>query len=303
MIKYIPMIIFDGNKLAAQKKVVLKQRASALLEKGIKLKISAILFDGDAGSQLYTDIKKNVASEIGIGYQTNNFSLSSGVEPVISLIKKLNEDPDITGIIIQKPTRKSWAFANGLEGKAKDIRKAYNLWWRLQTANISENKDVDGLNPSIIEVIKEDKLEEKKRVLPATARAVLEILKSGDIDPKDKSIVILGKSDLLGIPLHEYFLSKKYNVINIGRKQLEERVNNDKKLLDMDVIISATGVKGLITGGMIKEGCVIVDVGEPRGDVDFESVENKASFVTPVPGGVGPMTVVSLMENCLDLLS
>lgn len=303
MIKYQSMVIFDGNKLASEKKEVLKLRASVLLEKGVKPTIAAILYDGDAGSQLYTNIKKTIASEIGIGYQTNSFSLSGGVEPVIELIKKLNDDPKITGIILQKPTRKSWALANGLEGKAKDIRKAYNLWWRLQTSNISESKDVDGLNPSIIEVIKENKLEEKKRVLPATARAVLEILKSGNIDLEDKNIVILGKSDLLGIPLYEYFLSKKYSVINIGKKELEERVENGKKLLDIDVVISATGVKGLINEDLIKEGVVIVDVGEPRGDVNFESIKNKASFVTPVPGGVGPMTVVSLMENCLDLLN
>lgn len=296
------MIIFDGNKLASEKKEVLKLRASALLEKGIKPTIAAILYDGDAGSQLYTDIKKTVASEIGIGYQTNSFSLSGGVEPVIDLINKLNKEDSVTGIILQKPTRKSWAFANGIEGKAKDIKKAYNLWWRLQTTNISEHKDVDGLNPSIIEVIKEDKLEEKKRVLPATARAVLEILKSADINLEDKNIVILGKSDLLGIPLYKYFLSKEYVVKNLGRNELEERVKLGKNLFDIDVIISATGVKNLINGEMIKEGAVIVDVGEPRGDVDFESVKNKASFITPVPGGVGPMTVVSLMENCLDLV-
>jgi len=297
------MIIFDGNKLAQEKKETLKQRASLLLEKGIKPKIAAILFDGDAGSKLYTDIKKTVANEIGIGYQTNSFSLSGGVEPVIALIKQLNEDSTVTGIILQKPTRKSWSLANGLEGKVKDIRNAYNLWWRLQTSKISENKDVDGLNPSIIEVIKQSKLEDKKRVLPATARAVLEILKSANISLEDKNIVILGKSDLLGIPLHEYFLSKKYNVRNIGRNELDERIKNAQKLLDMDIVISATGVKKLVTGELIKEGAVVIDVGEPGGDVDFESLKGKVSFVTPVPGGVGPMTVISLMENSLDLVS
>ncbi|MDH5532938.1 MAG: hypothetical protein OEX81_00735 [Candidatus Pacebacteria bacterium] len=97
-------------------------------------------------------------------------------------------------------------------------------------------------------------------------------------------------------------MSKEYVVKNLGRNELEERVKLGKNLFDIDVIISATGVKNLINGEMIKEGAVIVDVGEPRGDVDFESVKNKASFITPVPGGVGPMTVVSLMENCLDLV-
>jgi len=297
------MDIFDGNRLAQEKKQALIKRATVLLEKGLKPKIAAILYEGDAGSQLYTDIKQRVAGEIGIEYEKYNYALTDGVEPVIKLIEKLNNDKSVTGIIIQKPTRTSWATANYLEGKAKDIKKAYDLWWRLQTRMIDENKDVDGLNPSIVEVIKEDKLANNKRVLPATARAVLEILKSENIELEDKKMAILGKSDLLGIPMYEYFLSKKIKVENMGRRDLSERVLSGQNLLDFDIIISATGVKNLITAEMVKNGVVIVDVGEPRGDIDFESVKNKASFITPVPGGVGPMTVICLMENCLDLVS
>jgi len=103
--------------------------------------------------------------------------------------------------------------------------------------------------------------------------------------------------------MYEYFLSKKIKVENMGRRDLSERVLSGQNLLDFDIIISATGVKNLITAEMVKNGVVIVDVGEPRGDIDFESVKNKASFITPVPGGVGPMTVICLMENCLDLVS
>jgi methylenetetrahydrofolate dehydrogenase (NADP+)/methenyltetrahydrofolate cyclohydrolase len=274
-----------------------------LIEQGLKPKIAAILYEGDAGSQLYTDIKQRVAGEIGIEYERHNYALTDGVEPVIKLIDKLNKDKSVTGIIIQKPTRKSWAEANHLEGRAKDIKKVYDLWWRLQTKKILESKDVDGLNPSIIEVIRGDKLEKNNRVLPATARAVLEILETINIDLDDKKIVILGKSDLLGIPLYEYFLSKKIAVENMGRNDLSERVLSGQNLLDFDVVISATGVKNLVTAEMVKNGVVAIDVGEPRGDIDFESVKNKASFITPVPGGVGPMTVVCLMENCLDLLN
>jgi methylenetetrahydrofolate dehydrogenase (NADP+)/methenyltetrahydrofolate cyclohydrolase len=297
------MDIFDGNKLASEKKLALIKRASVLIEQGLKPKIAAILYEGDAGSQLYTDIKQRVAGEIGIEYERHNYALTDGVEPVIKLIDKLNKDKSVTGIIIQKPTRKSWAEANHLEGRAKDIKKVYDLWWRLQTKKILESKDVDGLNPSIIEVIRGDKLEKNNRVLPATARAVLEILETINIDLDDKKIVILGKSDLLGIPLYEYFLSKKIAVENMGRNDLSERVLSGQNLLDFDVVISATGVKNLVTAEMVKNGVVAIDVGEPRGDIDFESVKNKASFITPVPGGVGPMTVVCLMENCLDLLN
>lgn len=303
MIKYISMYIFDGHKLAVEKKQTLINRARFLLEKGIEPKIVALVYEGDKGSELYTDIKQKMAGEIGIEYEKHNFSLTGGVEPVLSLVEKLNKDDSVTGIIIQKPTRKSWATANNIDGKPNDIKKAYDLWWRLQTSKIAENKDVDGLNQSILEVIEEDQLVEKKRVLSATARAVLEILDSAKIELDDKKVAILGKSDLLGIPIYKYFLSKKIDVKNLGRTELEERVKKGQSLLDFDVVISATGVKNLINGEMVKDGVMLVDVGEPSGDVDIESVTNKASFITPVPGGVGPMTVVCLMENCLDLLS
>lgn len=297
------MYIFDGHKLAVEKKQTLINRARFLLEKGIEPKIVALVYEGDKGSELYTDIKQKMAGEIGIEYEKHNFSLTGGVEPVLSLVEKLNKDDSVTGIIIQKPTRKSWATANNIDGKPNDIKKAYDLWWRLQTSKIAENKDVDGLNQSILEVIEEDQLVEKKRVLSATARAVLEILDSAKIELDDKKVAILGKSDLLGIPIYKYFLSKKIDVKNLGRTELEERVKKGQSLLDFDVVISATGVKNLINGEMVKDGVMLVDVGEPSGDVDIESVTNKASFITPVPGGVGPMTVVCLMENCLDLLS
>lgn len=297
------MNIFDGNKLAAEKKQLLINRARLLLEKGVKPKIVALVYEGDKGSELYTDIKQKVASEIGIEYEKHSFSLAGGIEPVISLIEELNKDNSITGIIIQKPTRKSWATLNNIDGKQKDIKKAYDLWWRLQTSKIKEAKDVDGLNPSIIEVIEQGSLEQQKRVLPATARAVLEILKSANIDLNNKRVAILGKSYLLGIPLYKHLLSKKIDVINLGRRSLEERVEKRLSLLDCDVVVSATGVKNLVNGEMIKDSVALIDVGEPRGDIDVQSVKDKASFLTPVPGGVGPMTVVCLMENCLDLVS
>jgi methylenetetrahydrofolate dehydrogenase (NADP+) / methenyltetrahydrofolate cyclohydrolase len=302
MVKYIPMNIFDGIKLSQEKKAALKLRADALLEQGIKPKIAACLYTQDVGSQLYTGIKKELAKDLGIGYETFEFDIAGGVELVLKKIEDLNNDENVTGIILQKPTRQTWAEHNHVEGDPKNIKKAFNLWWGLQTEKIVQNKDVDGLHPSILELIKDDKLAENKRVMPATARAVLAILDEAKIDLKGQKIIILGKSDLLGKPLLNYFLSKKVDVDMIGSAQLKERQKTGKNLLDSDVIISATGRPNLITTELIKEGAVIIDVGEPYGDVDFESVKNKAEFITPVPGGVGPMTVVSLMENCLDLV-
>lgn len=296
------MVIFDPQSYIQKTKTKLLAKVDLWRQKGITPKIAALMYVEDKGSQLYTSIKKDTATQLGIDYEVFEFSLSGGIEPVLEKLKQLNSDSSITGIIVQKPTRKVWVEANFIDGKEKDIKKAYDTWWRLQTNLIAPKKDVDGLNPSVIEAITTDKLEEQNRVMPATARAVLEIFNEANIDLKNKKIVILGKSDLLGLPLFNYFLSKKYQVENFGRKELETRKERDLGLLDFDVVISATGVKNLITADLVKEGVIVIDVGEPKGDVDFESVKNKASFITPVPGGVGPMTVISLMANLCDLL-
>lgn len=295
------MVIFDGNKHAGEKMIQLKKRADEIKLSGGQPKIAAIFYTQDAGSRLYTSIKAGFASEIGIIYEAHQFDLAGGVETVLALIRQLNQDDKVTGIILQKPTRKTWVLANRIEGKVKDIHKAYDLWWHLQTNLIDPKKDVDGLHPSILELLREGKFEGSGRVMPATAKAVLEILQVANIDLSSSKISILGKSDLLGLPLFNLFLSKNYHVELLGRKDLEARVEGGEKLHDNDIVISATGVANLITADLIKDGAVVIDVGEPKGDVDFENVKQKASFITPVPGGVGPMTVVCLMENCLDL--
>lgn len=297
------MVIFNSAPLIEKIKTKLTERVIRLRANNMSPKIAAVMYREDRGSQLYTSIKKDLAESLGIGYEVFEFSLRAGVEPVLAKLKELNNDPEVTGIILQKPMRKTWSEANYLEGEDREIKKAYDLWWRLQTATLDPKKDVDGLHPSIIEVIANDQLLAQQRVLPATAKAVLTILAESKINLYDKKIAIIGKSDLLGLPLYTYFLSKKYQVEMLGSQDLKARVEQGLALLDFDVVISATGVAGLITGSMLKPGVVVVDVGEPHGDIDFASVSEVAAFLTPVPGGVGPMTVVSLMENSLELVT
>lgn len=296
------MVIFNPEVLISTKKTELLHRVSQFRKMGKRVSVVALMYQEDRGSQLYTAIKKTLAEELGILYSVEEFNLAGGVEKVMGAVRRLNADPAVTGIIIQKPTRKLWASANYLDGKENDIKKAYDTWWHLQTSLIDSKKDVDGLNPSIIESIQSGHFSISKRVLPATVRAVLSILESGNVDLNDKRIAILGKSDLLGIPLYYYFLSKNYLVKNLGRSDLESLKRQNLGLKEFDVVISATGVKNLITGDLLKTGSVVIDVGEPKGDVDFDSVKNVASFLTPVPGGVGPMTVICLMENACDII-
>ena len=287
------------------------------------MKIAAVLFAEDSGSRIYTQLKSEAAARVGIKYEVHEFSLADSDlreesenlpnEKIIAKIKELNVDQSVTGIIIQKPWRKTWIKARNTVSELSESQQKdeYNYWWNGLTSQISENKDVDGLHPNTIKFIQNGNFPENGKVLPATCRAVLTILaRAGELEKtenksqlsKEEKIIILGKSDLLGIPLYYELLRQGKNVELIASLELKERMSSGKKLFDATVIVSATGIKNLITGDMISSGITIIDVGEPRPDVEFNSVSSKASFITPVPGGVGPMTVISLLENCVSLV-
>lgn len=289
-------IIFDGYALAAQKEAILKQRVSDLKERGVNLCIASVLFTEDQGSVLYTQLKKEAANRIGIEYRVTKFSLRDDVGEVIRHIDQLNSDPTVTGIIIQKPWRKTWQDVTS--GNATD----FQTWWLLLTQEIDPRKDVDGLHPDTIAAIRNNTWQQHGKVLPATCEAVISILESAPV-PASAKYVILGKSDLLGQPLFYYLQNKGLAVEMIGSTELQDRLKQGMALKNVDVVISATGRHHLIKGEMLTDNAIVIDVGEPQPDVEIESVAKKAAFVTPVPGGVGPMTVMSLMENCLKLVN
>lgn len=291
------MILFDGKAFAKIHEDALLLQVKKLHEIGIYPKIAAILFTEDAGSQLYTTLKKQTAEQVGIGYEVHSFSIADPVEKVYEKIDVLNQDPTITGIIIQKPAKKTWLMAR--EGD-------FQAWWQDLTIKISENKDVDGLHPKTLAAIENGTWKEQHKVLPATAKAVLAILKESEhqlrYNVKEKKITVIGRSDILGKPLFYELRNQGCNVEMIGRHELTTRIQNKELPLAADVLISSTGQENVITGDLVKEGAVVVDVGEPRPDIDATSVAEKTAFLTPVPGGVGPMTIVSLLENSLVLV-
>jgi methylenetetrahydrofolate dehydrogenase (NADP+) / methenyltetrahydrofolate cyclohydrolase len=336
------MIIFDGIQYAHRQEPVLAVRVGALRNRGVGLTIAAILFAEDAGSRLYTRLKSEAASRVGIGYQVHEFSLNDPVELVQETIERLGRDPAITGIIVQKPWRKTWIvsqqnnpnsssvaaiavqlsssmldssstrkYTQLISGGEQSEKMAYAAWWSALTSTIELSKDVDGLHPETLQSVQAGTWQEQGRVLPATAQAVLNIVRhsyaeqSGETEsygiPQDTQVVILGQSDIVGKPLYYELKNKKIAVEMMGSKGLQEKIVAGVGLKHADVVITATGHANLITGELLKPGVRLIDVGEPQPDVDRESLGELPVFITPVPGGVGPVTVVCLLENCVNL--
>lgn len=299
--------IFDGIATAAKLEQALKPKVENLTQLGKSLAIAAILFREDKGSVLYTGLKREAAERLGIGYRVYEFSLTDPITRIIDKIQALNVDPSLTGIIIQKPWRKTWELAQPVT-ELDAIRPSFNDWWHQLVEQLEPSKDVDGLSPTTLTQVQSGDWQRVGAVLPATCQAVMSILEgytnlfSNTISTEQgrQRVAIVGKSDLMGTPLFWVLKQRGCDVVLLGKKELKQGLEQKNFLHGFTVIISATGVAGLITSKLIDEGVVVIDVGEPRGDVHTE-VRELASLVTPVPGGVGPMTVVSLMANCVRL--
>lgn len=266
--------IINGRKLAFQKEKKLARAVSAYQKKFGKSPLLVILMVGDnPASDLYLKAKKKSAEGVGFKIRIKKFASEAEFKALAKLIKGFNQDDSVDGLMIQLP------LPAGLMGKTTSL-----------TNLIKPEKDVDCQTSKNINLLKKG----KPCYLPATVKAVMFMLK--DIDLKKKKVVVVGASGMVGKTLAAYLKSQRINVTDTDEftKDLKSKTNQ------ADVLISATGVPDLIKADMIRQGAVIIDVGSPKGDVDFESVKKKASLITPVPGGVGPLTVVSLLENVLQ---
>jgi methylenetetrahydrofolate dehydrogenase (NADP+)/methenyltetrahydrofolate cyclohydrolase len=262
-------IVFDGKKFALEKEATLIHQVSDLRTRGIYPKLTSILVGDNPGSSLYTKLKKKAAERVGAEMDTYLAPDKSKSQEIIELIESLNNDPDVQGIMVQMPLPEK--FKNS---KTEIIN------------TIDRRKDVDGLR-------------EDSPFLHSTARAVLQIVeqarKALDLNLDKSTFVVVGHTGMVGVPLTRKLKKDGYKVIGCDVKT----VNLKTVTLKADVLISATGAKGLIKADMVKEGVVIVDVGYPKGDADTSALA-KASFFTPVPGGVGPVTISCLLENLVQ---
>lgn len=271
--------IIDGKLLAKKIRESLKVECDKLKLEGINPKLGVIMVGDNAASKVYVRNKSKACTDVGIDYQEYLLPEETTQEELIDLIKNLNQDNEINGILLQSPLPMHL-----------NINEAFKA--------ITYMKDVDGFTPSSVGklCIGEDTF------ISCTPNGVMKMFEEYNIDLAGKDVVILGRSNIVGKPLIQCCLQKNATV-TVCHSKTKNLKEHTKKA---DIIISAIGQAKFVKADMIKDGAVVIDVGINRdengkitGDVDFESVEKKASYITPVPGGVGPMTIAMLMNNVI----
>lgn len=275
-------ILIDVKSIVENKKIFLKKKVNELKRNGIVPKLAVILANDLDASKIYVRKKREMCSELGVEEIEYMLDKDTTTEKVLDIINRLNEDDSVHGILVQLPVFKHL-----------DERKILE--------SISPKKDIDGFHPLNIGKL----LMGKPEIVACTPRGIMSIIESTGVDLTSKTAVVVGRSIIVGKPVSALLLNKNATVITCHSK-----TKNLKKYTKMaDVLVVAAGVPHLITSDMVKKNAIIIDVGINRidgkiiGDVDTENVLDVAKYVTPVPGGVGITTVVSLLENLIDMAS
>ncbi|HCY8005285.1 TPA: bifunctional methylenetetrahydrofolate dehydrogenase/methenyltetrahydrofolate cyclohydrolase FolD [Staphylococcus aureus] len=271
--------ILDGKQIAKDYRQGLQDQVEALKEKGFTPKLSVILVGNDGASQSYVRSKKKAAEKIGMISEIVHLEETATEEEVLNELNRLNNDNSVSGILVQVPLPKQVSEQKILEA-------------------INTEKDVDGFHPINIGKLYID----EQTFVPCTPLGIMEILKHADIDLEGKNAVVIGRSHIVGQPVSKLLLQKNASVTILHSRSKDMA----SYLKDADVIVSAVGKPGLVTKDVVKEGAVIIDVGNTpdengklKGDVDYDAVKEIAGAITPVPGGVGPLTITMVLNNTL----
>ena len=269
--------IIDGREVAKKTRENLKKEVEELKINNIKPKLAVIMVGDNVASKVYVKNKSKACNEVGVEYEEYLLDTNTSQKELIELINKLNQDRAVNGILLQSPLPPHF-----------DINEAFQT--------IDYRKDVDGFHPMNVGklVLGQDTF------VSCTPYGIMRLFEEYDIDLCGKNVVILGRSNIVGKPLVQCCLNKNATVTVCHSKT----TNVTEVVQNADVLISAIGKPCFVTENMVKDGAVVIDVGINRldtgkivGDVDFENVSKKASYITPVPGGVGPMTIAMLLNN------
>jgi methylenetetrahydrofolate dehydrogenase (NADP+)/methenyltetrahydrofolate cyclohydrolase len=282
--------IIDGKQVAAEMRAELKEKVTKLKTQGVTPGLAVVLVGEDPASKSYVTAKERACEEIGIYSDDNRLPADTTEEDLLALIDKLNKDPKINGILVQLPL-------------PKHIDEDKIL------LAMDPAKDVDGFHPVNVGkmVVGQD------AYLPCTPHGIIQLLIRSKVQLEGAEVVIVGRSNIVGKPIANMLIQKAptgnatVTVCHTRTKNMAEHVKR------ADIIIAAAGWPNTITADMVKDGAVVIDVGVNRvedaskkngyrlaGDVDFEAVKEKASLITPVPGGVGPMTITMLLYNTVQ---
>ena len=270
-------IIIDGKALAKKVRENLKIEVDELKKKNIFPRLAVIMVGDDPSSKIYVKNKSKACEEVGIEYEEHLLNADIEMKELLYLIENLNNREDITGILLQSP------IPNNL-----DINLAFR--------SIKPEKDVDGFNPVNVGKLSLN----QDCFVSCTPFGVMKMLEEYNIEVEGKHAVVLGRSNIVGKPMLQCLLNKNATVTICHSKTK----NLPEITKQADILVCAIGKPKFVTEDMVKEGAVVIDVGINRneegkvcGDVDFKNVAEKASYITPVPGGVGPMTIAMLINN------
>jgi methylenetetrahydrofolate dehydrogenase (NADP+)/methenyltetrahydrofolate cyclohydrolase len=284
------MTLLNGKEIANQIKDEIAAEVGEIKLRGEKVPhLAAVLVGNDGASLTYVGSKVRSCKRIGFESTLKHLPEDTSEEELLKLVNELNTDPEIDGYIVQLPLPKHI-----------DEQKVLLA--------VDPDKDVDGFHPANFGKMALD----MESFISATPFGIMELLRRYEVDVEGKHAVVIGRSHIVGRPI-SILLSQKGKFANATVTLAHSRTKDIKALtLQADIIVSALGVPGFLTGDMVRDGAVIIDVGITRvpdeskergyyitGDVDFETVSKKASYITPVPGGVGPMTIAMLLQNTL----
>ena len=276
--------LLDGNALGQKLRAGFKQRAEELAAQGMRPGLAVILVGEDAASQVYVRNKVNACAQAGIHSEKYTFPSDVAPQAVFDKIAELNADPKIHGILVQLPLPRQFDADAVLEA-------------------IAAEKDVDGFRAENVGAL----LQGQPCFIPCTPYGVMKFFEEAGVSLKGKEAVVVGRSNIVGKPMAMLLLHAGATV-TVCHSQTQDLAAHCRRA---DILVAAVGRPKMITGDMLKPGAVVIDVGINRlldgpdagklcGDVDFESAKGVASFITPVPGGVGPMTITMLLANTLE---
>ena len=271
--------IIDGKAVGAKLREAIKAEAAQLTAAGTTPGLAVILVGDDPASHVYVNNKKKGCTEVGFYSEVYELPTETTQEELMALVEKLNKQENIHGILVQSP------LPRHLDEEAVVLA-------------IDPGKDVDAFHPvNVGHIMMGD-----YRFLPCTPAGVMELLKAYDIDPKGKECVVIGRSNIVGKPM-AMLLLHSHGTVTVCHSRTQNLPEVTRRA---DSLVSAVGKAGFVTADMVKPGAVVIDVGMNRnaqnklcGDVDFEAVKEVAGYITPVPGGVGPMTITMLLRNTL----